>query len=156
MPRILLPLLAATVALLAGFYGGFKIGQGHPATAAPAGQTPAGIARAGGRGGDVTLFACPTASPASGADARRGAAGVIRALSNGTFTVHDARCNTDVGVVFDSGVIVRKAVSGQASELQENQTVTVQGQRQPDGTIKANVITIVPPGARPGGPGAGG
>ena len=45
-----------------------------------------------------------------------------------------------------SSVIVRKTVDGKTSDLQENQNVTVQGTRQADGSIKANVITIVPAG----------
>lgn len=37
------------------------------------------------------------------------------------------------------------------SDLQENETVAVIGVRQPDGSLKANTITIVPAGQ--GGPG---
>ncbi len=48
-------------------------------------------------------------------------------------------------MTFDQSVIVRKTVDGQASDLQENQSVAVQGQRQADGSIKANTITIAPP-----------
>jgi len=57
-------------------------------------------------------------------------------------------------------VIIRKTTDGHVSDLQENQTVTVQGQRQADGSINANVITIVPAGqgfgAFAGGAGGGG
>jgi len=37
-------------------------------------------------------------------------------------------------------------VVGQASDLQETETITVTGTRQPDGSIKANSINIVPAG----------
>jgi hypothetical protein len=75
--------------------------------------------------------------------------------------IHDARCNTDVKVTFDQSVIVRKTVVGQASDLQESETVTVTGTRQADGSIKANSINIVPAGSAGlggfgGGPASGG
>jgi hypothetical protein len=44
-------------------------------------------------------------------------------------------------------VIVRKSVVGQASDLQESETITVTGTRQADGSIKANSISIVPAGS---------
>ena len=42
---------------------------------------------------------------------------------------------------------MRKSVIGQASDLQESETVTVTGTREADGSIKANSITIVPAGS---------
>jgi predicted secreted protein len=83
----------------------------------------------------------------SGAAARRGATGTIANLTANSLTIHDTRCNTDVKVTFDQSVIVRKTVVGQASDLQESETITVTGTRQADGSIKANSINIVPAGS---------
>jgi len=145
--------LVVVVALLGGFYGGYKIGGGGTASAASptangTGRT-AGNGLAGGRG---LAAACPSpnASPsasASGATARRGATGTVTNLTGNSLTVHDARCNTDVKVTFDTSVIVRKTVVGQSSDLQESETITVTGTREADGSIKANSINIVPAGS---------
>ena len=109
-------------------------------------------------GGTGRFTACPNASPAasasaaaSGVAARRGANGTVTNLSSNSLTVHDARCNTDVKVSFDQSVIIRKLGLGQASDLQENQTVTVTGTRQSDGSIKANTITLGAAGGFGGG-----
>jgi hypothetical protein len=72
-------------------------------------------------------------------------------LTSSSLTVHDARCNTDVKVTFDPSVIVRKTALGQVSDLQEQETVTVIGTRQADGSVKANSIQIVPAGTGAGG-----
>jgi hypothetical protein len=145
--------LVVIVALLGGFYGGYKIGGGGTAVAA---NNTAGSGRTGGAtgfgGGRGIAASCPSpgatpAASASGAAARRGATGTVTNLTNSSLTIHDTRCNTDVKVTFDSSVIVRKTVVGQSSDLQENQNVTVTGTRQADGSIKANSINIVPTGS---------
>jgi hypothetical protein len=151
--------LIVVVALLGGFYGGYKIGGGGTASAANA--TATGTGRNGGTGfgaGRGLAAACPSpgatpAASASAAAARRGATGTVTNLTNNSFTIHDARCNTDVKVTFDQSVIVRKTVVGQSSDLQETETITVTGTREADGSIKANTINIVPAGS--GGFGAG-
>ena len=150
MIKLPIAALVVVVALLGGFYGGYKIGGGGTASAANNTTTSSRGANlfAGGRG----LAACPNASPsasaaASGATARRGATGTVTNLTANSLTIHDTRCNTDVKVTFDQSVIVRKTVVGQASDLQENQNVTVTGTRQADGSIKANSINIVPAGS---------
>src|SRR5438552_14171025 len=145
--------LMLVVALLGGFYGGYKIGGGGTASAANA--TTAGAGRNGGTGfggGRGIAAACPSpgatpAASASGAVVRRGATGTVTNLTNNSLTVHDTRCNTDVKVTFDQSVIVRKTVVGQSSDLQESQNVTVTGTRETDGSIKANSINIVPAGS---------
>ena len=155
--------LIVVVALLGGFYGGYKIGGGGTASAANA--TTTGTGRTGGTGfggGRGIAAACPSpgatpAASASGAVARRGATGTVTNLTNNSLTVHDTRCNTDVKVTFDQSVIVRKTVVGQSSDLQETETITVTGTRQADGSIKANSINIVPAGSAGfGGVGASG
>ena len=156
MIKLPIAALVIVVALLGGFYGGYKIGGGGTANAAAASNGTGNANRgAAGFAGRLTA-ACPSpgASPsaaASGTAARRGATGTVTNLTSNSLTVHDARCNIDVKVTFDSSVIVRKTVVGQSSDLQESQSVTVAGTRQADGTIKANSITIVPAGAGGGG-----
>ena len=153
--------LIVIVALLGGFYGGYKIGGGGTASAAAAASSlpNASTRTAGGRGFAAcpSASAAPSASASGGATARRGATGTVTNLTGNSLTVHDVRCNTDVKVTFDQSVIVRKTVVGQASDLQENESVTVTGTRQADGSIKANSINIVPAGANGfGGFGGGG
>jgi hypothetical protein len=151
MIKLPIAALVVIIGLLGGFYGGYKVGGGG-ATASAAnattGNRTAGTGLNGGRG----QAACPSpgatpAASASGAAARRGATGTIANLTSNSLTIHDARCNTDVKITFDQSVIVRKAVIGQASDLQESDTVSVTGTRQADGSIKANSITIVPAGS---------
>jgi hypothetical protein len=151
MIKLPIAALVVIVALLGGFYGGYKIGGSGTANAAANATTGTSRTANGGAGGRG-LAACPstTASPsaaASGAIARRGATGTITNLTSTSLTVHDTRCNTDVKITFDQSVIVRKTVVGQASDLQESETVTVTGTRQADGSIKANSINIVPAGS---------
>jgi len=150
MIKLPIAALVVIIGLLGGFYGGYKVGGGG-ATASAAnsisGNRTAGSGINGGRG----AAACPSpgASPAASASgvARRGATGTIANLTGNSLTIHDTRCNTDVKVSFDPSVIVRKTVVGQASDLQESETVTVIGTRQADGSIKANSINIVPAGS---------
>ena len=144
-------ILIAVVTLLGGFYGGYRLGNGAQASAA----SPSGSSSSGSRGsnfagsGLAALCAAPSpgASAAGAGRGGRGTAGTISFLGSGTMTVHNTACNTDVKVTFDSTVIVRKTVVGGVSDLQENQNVTITGQRQPDGSIKATSITLVPAGS---------
>ena len=160
MIKLPIAALVVIVGLLGGFYGGYKVGGGGTtanAAAATTGTRTGGTGFGGGRG---VAAACPSpgatpAASASAAAARRGATGTIANLTASSFTIHDARCNTDVKVTFDTSVIVRKTVVGQASDLQETETITVTGTRQADGSIKANSINIVPAGSGVGGFGGG-
>ncbi len=150
MIKLPIAALVVVIALLGGFYGGYKVGGNG--TASAANSTTGTVKTANGGLGGRGFAACPStsASPsaaASGTIARRGATGTITNLTSNSLTVHDARCNTDIKVTFDPSVIVRKSVVGQASDLQESETVTVTGTRQPDGSIKANSINIVPAGS---------
>jgi hypothetical protein len=151
--------LVVVVALLGGFYGGYKVGgSGQASAAAATGTNGTGAGAAFGRGaGAGAAAACPSpgATPAPSASgrgiARRGTSGTVTNLTSKSLTVHDARCNTDVKVSFDPSVIIRKSALGQVSDLQENDTVTVVGTREADGTVKANSIQIVPAGTGAGG-----
>jgi hypothetical protein len=159
MIKLPIAALVVIIGILGGFYGGYKVGGGGTTANAAAGTTGVktlGNGLQGGRG----LVACPSpgASPAATASgpARRGATGTIANLTGNSLVIHDARCNTDIKVTFDSSVIVRKTVVGQTSDLQESETVTVTGTRQPDGSLKANSINIVPAGSGGFGGFAGG
>jgi hypothetical protein len=152
MIKLPIAALVVIVGLLGGFYGGYKVGGGGTTASAAAATTGSRTVGNGFGGGRGLAAACPSpgATPAAGATgvaARRGATGTIANLTTNSFTIHDARCNTDVKVTFDQSVIVRKTVVGQASDLQETETITVTGTRQADGTIKANSINIVPAGS---------
>jgi hypothetical protein len=157
MIKLPIAALIVVVALLGGFYGGYKIGGGKTANAATGSNNVARFGNdfTGGRG----AAACPSpgavpSAAASGAATRRGATGTIANLASTSLTLHDARCNTDVKVTFDQSVIIRKSVVGQTSDLSDNQSVVVTGTRQPDGSIKASSITIGTAGSG-GGFGAG-
>jgi hypothetical protein len=159
MIKLPIAALVVIVGLLGGFYGGYKVGGGGT-TANAAAATTGNRTAANGFGGRGVAAACPspgaTPAPSASGVARRGATGSITNLTSNSLTIHDTRCNTDVTVTFDQSVIVRKTVVGQAADLQENETVTVTGTRQADGSIKANSINIVPAGsAGPGGFGGG-
>lgn len=153
--------LLVVVALLGGFYGGYKVGGSGQASAASAtGTTGTGGGAGLGRGlGAAAACPSPGATPAASASgrgiARRGTNGTVTNLTSNSLTVHDARCNSDVRVTFDSSVIVRKTALGQVSDLQESETVTVVGTRQADGSVKANSIQIVPAATGGFGGGAG-
>ncbi|HVH64578.1 MAG TPA: hypothetical protein VM674_00975 [Candidatus Acidoferrum sp.] len=153
MIKLPIAALVVVVALLGGFYGGYKIGGGG--TALAANSTGGTNRNTSGFNGARGFGACPTTSAAASAApsgaARRGAIGTVTNLTSNSLTVHDARCSTDVKVTFDQSVIIRKIVLGQASDLQENETITVTGTRQADGSVKANSITIVPAGSAGGG-----
>jgi hypothetical protein len=152
MIKLPIAALVVIVGLLGGFYGGYKVGGGGTtanAANATTGTRTGGTGFGGGRG---VAAACPSpgatpAPSASAAAARRGATGTVANLTGNSLTIHDTRCNTDVKVTFDQSVIVRKTVVGQASDLQESDTITVTGTRQADGSIKANSINIVPAGS---------
>ena len=153
MIKLPIAALVVIVGLLGGFYGGYKVGGGG-ATASAANSTTGNRTAGNGTGlGRGAAAACPSpgATPAPSASgaaaARRGATGTVANLTANSLTIHDTRCNTDVKITFDQSVIVRKSVVGQASDLQESDTVTVAGTRQADGSIKANSITIVPAGS---------
>ena len=152
MIKLPIAALVVIVGLLGGFYGGYKVGGGGTTASAAAATTGTRTAGNGFGGGRGAAAACPSpgatpAASASGAAARRGATGTIANLTANSLTIHDPRCNTDVKITFDQSVIVRKSVVGQASDLQESETVTVTGTRQADGSIKANSINIVPAGS---------
>jgi hypothetical protein len=149
--------LVVIVGVLGGFYGGYKVGQNNvSASTATAGtRTSAGSGSntfTGGRGAGA-VCPSPGATPAAGTAGV--ARGTVTNLAGTSMTVTSTAC--DVKVTFGPTVTISKQALGSTSDLQDNQTVTITGTRQPDGSILAQTIQIGPAGG--GGvvrPGAGG
>jgi len=140
--------LVVVVAVLGGFYGGYKVGQNNvSANASTPGTRGTGGASNGFTGGGRGLGGvCPSpgATPAAGTVSL--ARGTVSDLSGKSMTVASTSC--DVKVTFGPTVTISRQVLGTTSDLQDNQTVTVTGTRQPDGSILASSIQIG--GARTG------
>ena len=144
--------LVVLVGVLGGFYGGYKVGQNNvSASASPAG---ARASNTGGSnpftGGRALGAVCPSpgASPAVGAQSV--ARGTVANLGGTSMTVTNTSC--EVKVTFGPTVAIQKQVLGSTGDLQDNQTVTITGTRQADGSILAQTIQIGPAGGgvRPG------
>ena len=139
--------LLLVVGVLAGFYGGYKIGQNNVSAStnnAQAPRTPGGFGGfgAGGRGGGAGgAVACPSpgaASPSPGTNAV--ARGIVTDLTTNSLTITATGC--DIKITFGNTVQVSKTVAGSSSDLKDNMTVTVIGTRQADSSIKATTIQI--------------
>jgi hypothetical protein len=151
--------LLVVVGVLAGFYGGYRMGQNNVSAsttqnqAARTGNAGAGFGRGGGFGSACPSPGAPSPSPGSNAVA----SGTITDLTSSSLTITTAAC--DVKVTFGNTVQVSKTVTGTTSDLKDTMTVTVIGTRQADGSIKATAIQIggVRIGIRAGAsPGPGG
>jgi Domain of unknown function (DUF5666) len=153
--------LVVVVAVLGGFYGGYKVGQNNvsASTSTPGTRTNAGAgsnAFTGGRGGGVgAVCPSPGATPAATGTVSV-ARGTVANLGGTSMTVTNTSC--DVKVTFGPTVTISKQALGSTSDLQDNQTVTISGTRQADGSILAQTIQIGPAtgvgGIRPGAGGA--
>ncbi|HET7418844.1 MAG TPA: hypothetical protein VFL27_00520 [Candidatus Dormibacteraeota bacterium] len=141
--------LVVVVGVLAGFYGGFKVGQNNVSASTTnnaaqrsATRSPGGFGGFGGGGGGTRVTGvCPSpgaASPSPGTQAV--ARGTITDLTSTTMTITNTNC--DVKIVFGNTVQVSKNVAGNTSDLKDNVTVTIIGTRQADGSIKATTIQI--------------
>jgi len=146
--------LFVVIALLGGFYGGFRYestklpattGTGT-ATTAGNGTAANGTAGRGAGGAGGAAGAGANGGGFGGGFGGRGGAGTITNLTSTGFTLHSAN-GTDTKVTFTSGATVRKTVDGQVSDLQNNLTVTVSGTRDANGNLTATTITIVPAAA---------
>lgn len=153
--------LAVVVGVLGGFYGGYKVGQSNvtanAATSSGNNNNNAGNRASGqfpnGRGALTGACPSPGATPAAGSQTF--ARGTISNLSSTTMTVSQTGC--DVKVTFSPTTTVQKQVAGSTSDLTDNQTVTVTGTRQTDGSILATAIQVGGVGGGgPRGTGAGG
>ena len=143
--------LVVVVAVLGGFYGGYKVGQNNvSASTSTAGtRTSAGSGSNGFTGGRGVGAACPSpgATPAAGTVSV--ARGTVANLGSTSMTVTNTGC--EVKVTFGPTVTISKQALGSTSDLQDNQTVTITGTRQADGSILAQAIQIGPAGViRPG------
>jgi hypothetical protein len=134
--------LLVVVGVLAGFYGGYRMGQNNVSAStaqnqsARTGNTGSGFGRGGGFGSACPSPGAPSPSPGSNAVA----SGTITDLTSSSLTITMTAC--DVKVTFGNTVQVSKTVTGTASDLKDNMTVTIIGTRQADGSIKATAIQI--------------
>lgn len=138
--------LVVLVGVLGGFYGGYKVGQNNVSASASTAGARASTGNGSGTfgGGRAIVAACPTpgATPAAGSQGL--ARGTVTNLSGTSMTVTNTNC--DVKVTFGPTVTIQKQVLGSTADLQDNQTVTITGTRQPDGSILAQTIQIGPAG----------
>ena len=142
--------LLLVVAVLGGFYGGYKVGHSNVSAATNPqgpvarnpGANPGGFGGTRGLGGAV----CPSpgATPSTGTQAV--ARGTISNLSASSLTVTNPNC--DVKVTLGANITISKTVTGSTADLKNNLTVTIMGTRQADGSILAQTIQISagPPG----------
>ena len=146
--------LVVVIAVLGGFYGGYKVGQSNVKAAT---NNSSGSGRTGGngftRGGGTFANQCPSpGSSAAATGAQAVARGQITSISATAMTINTGNCA--VTIDFATGTIVIKEDTGSTSDLQDSQTVTVLGTRQPDGSVKATTIAIGG-GNFPAGPSSG-
>jgi hypothetical protein len=148
--RGLVVALVVVVAVLGGFYGGYKVGQNNvSASTSSSNKGTTGQFSGGGRNFGAAACPSPGATPAVGSVSL--ARGSVSNLSSSSMTVAQTGC--DVKVTFSPTTTVQKQVAASTSDLSDNQTVTVTGTRQADGSILATSIQIG--GGNPRGPGAG-
>jgi hypothetical protein len=135
--------LLVVVAVLGGFYGGYKVG--HTAVVAST-NTPNQSARLGGGGGAGAGAgrgfgaACPTPGATASTGAQALARGTIANLNASSLTVTNPSC--DVKVTLGANITISKSVAGSTADLKNNLTVTIMGTRQADGSILAQTIQI--------------
>jgi hypothetical protein len=143
--------LVVVVAVLGGFYGGYKVGQNNvsASTTSAGTRTNTGSGSNAFTGGRGAGAACPSpgATPASGTVSV--ARGTVANLGGTSMTVTNTSC--DVKVTFGPTVTISKQALGSTSDLHDNQTVTITGTRQADGSILAQTIQIGPAGGTGGG-----
>lgn len=136
--------LLVVVAVLGGFYGGYKVGHNTVSASTTPQNTIARNPAGGGgfpgtRGGGGLAAACPSpgTTPSTGQALARGA---ISNLTSSTLTVANPNC--DVKVTLGTNVTIIKQTAGTTADLKNNLTVTITGTRQPDGSILAQTIQI--------------
>ena len=143
--RNLTDALVVVIAVLGGFYSGWKLsqsraGSGGSPSAAVGFATPSPSAAAGGNGGNGGF---------TGGFAGRGTAGQVTAVSGNVITIHNPTTGQDTKVQLGSDTTVSKTLAGSTADLQPGVNVTVVGQPGADGTVNATSVSIVP--ALPGG-----
>jgi len=158
--RLVVVALVVVVAVLGGFYGGYKVGQSNVSAATNNSSNRSGSAGNGFNRGGGTTFGGGSACPSPGSSAAKAGAqfiarGQITSITATAMTINTGSCT--VTIDFTTGTVVTKQATASTSDLQDSQTVTVAGTRQGDGSVKATTIAVGGanfPGG--GGPGAGG
>jgi hypothetical protein len=135
--------LIAVIAVLGGFYGGFRYEAGKVTTASAAAATPTPRTGGAGGGGFGGAGSGGGAGGGAGFAGGRGNAGTVTNLTSTGFTLHSAN-GTDTKVTFAPTITVRKSVAGQVSDVSMNATVQVAGTRDSSGNLVAMTITLVP------------
>lgn len=148
--------LAVVVGILAGFYGGYKVGLNNVSAATnssrgPNQRTAGGTAGGGfipGRGANAAVCPSPGSTPSAGSPAL--ARGTVTNITATSMTVTNSGCT--LTVTFAPNTTVQKQVTGSVSDIANNDTVTVTGTRGADGSVTAVTIQITPAGGftRPG------
>jgi len=128
--------LVIAIAVLGGFYSGWKYSQskissGGSPTAAITFATPAPTSSAGGQGG------------LSGGFGGRGTAGQVTAVNGNVLTVHNPQTGQDTKVQLSADTTITRTVAGSAADLQPGVNVTVVGQAGADGIVSATAVSIV-------------
>lgn len=151
--------LALLVAVLAGFYGGYKVGQNNVSAATSSSSSTSNRTgqRSGtgnfvpGRGTLASVCPSPGSTPSAGTQALF--RGTVTNLTATSMTVTNAQCSLTINL--GSSTTVQKQETGSVSDLANNQTVTVTGVRGADGTLTAVTIQIGTAGGGFTRPGAG-
>ena len=135
--------LVVVVGVLGGFYGGYKVGQNNVSASASTttgARTATGSGSSTSGGGRALGAVCPSPGATPAAGTQTFARGTVTDLGSTSLTVTNPNC--DVKVSFGPTVTISKQVLGSTSDLQDNQTVTITGTRQADGSILAQSIQI--------------
>ena len=141
--------LIVVVALLGGFYAGFRYESSKVTTATAAATsttatgTGAGRTGTGAGGGGGFAGGGGGVTGGGGGFGGRGNAGTVTNLTATGFTLHSAN-GTDTKVTFAPTVTVRKTVAGQVGDVIDSATVQVAGTRDSNGNLVATTITLIP------------
>ncbi|HEX7265637.1 MAG TPA: hypothetical protein VF383_15775 [Candidatus Dormibacteraeota bacterium] len=140
--------LVVVVGVLGGFYGGYKVGQNNvsASTSTTGNRASAGAGFGSGAftGGRGIGAVCPSPGATPAAGTAGVARGTITNLGGTSMVVTNTSC--EVKVTFGPTVTIQKQALGTTSDLMDNQTVTITGTRQADGSILAQTISIGPAG----------
>ncbi|HET7467014.1 MAG TPA: hypothetical protein VFL29_10115 [Candidatus Dormibacteraeota bacterium] len=148
--------LAVVVGILAGFYGGYKVGFNNVSASTNSSRSSnQGTARNNtgggfipGRGANAAVCPSPGSTPSAASQVL--ARGTVSHITSTSMTVTNSGCT--VTVTFAPSTTVQKQVTGSVSDIANNDTVTVIGTRGADGSVTAVTIQITPAGGftRPG------
>jgi ABC-type Fe3+-hydroxamate transport system substrate-binding protein len=148
--------LVVAIAIMGGFYTGFRYEKSKADAAVPSSPAAAGTGRTGAGTAASPSTGAGAGAGAGGAGAGgggfggRGTIGTVSSLNGSTLTLKDAQGNS-VTVNLQPTTTVTKTVAGSTGDLTQGVTVTVAGQRTADGTVTATSVTIVPAGTALGG-----